>query len=304
MAIPDYQTIMLPLLKLASDEKTRGIREAKDLLADSFGLTDDDRLALLPSGKQRTFDNRVAWAKTYLIKAGLLASAGRGYFMITDRGIEELSCEPERIDVDFLLRFPEFREFRFGSDESSTDPSDKRESRVVEATPEELLESTVAELRASLADELLEKIKASSPQFFERLVVELIVAMGYGGSMKDAGQAIGRSGDGGIDGVIKEDRLGLDVIYLQAKRWENTVGRPIIQAFAGSLEGVRARRGIVITTSTFSKEAHEYVQHIEKKIILLDGRRLTDLMIDFDVGVTKEEVFEVKRLDIDFFLDE
>ncbi len=304
MPIPDYQSIMLPLLKLTGDGETHAILEAINTLADTLGIDDVDRLQRLPSGKQRMFDNRVRWAKTYLMKAGLLECPARGYFAISDRGIEVLGKPPSHIDVEFLLRYPEFQEFRGGSGSVTSGRSGVPESSVSVATPEELLEATVGELRASLAKELLDNVKSASPQFFERLVVMLLVAMGYGGSHRDAGQAIGGSGDGGIDGLIKEDRLGLDVIYLQAKRWENTVGSKIVREFAGSLEGMRAQRGVLITTSVFSREAREFVTKIEKKIILIDGDKLTELMIDHNVGVSAIASYEVKKVDIDFFIDE
>ena len=275
--------------------------EAIETLAELFSLTDSDRKELLPSGRQAKFDNRVGWARTYLAKAGLLESTARGKFRITQRGLDVLRSNPTEIDNRFLHQFPEFLEFYNRTSAKESTVSNTTETDHPDQTPEEILDASYLDLRRSLADELLERIKACSPKFFERLVVELVVAMGYGGSRADAGQAIGQSGDDGIDGIINEDRLGLDVIYLQAKRWDGTVGRPTVQAFAGSLEGQRARKGILITTSRFSQDAKEYVTRIEKKIVLIDGERLANLMIDFNIGVTEVTTYTIKKSDLDYF---
>lgn len=304
MTIPDYQSIMLPLLKFAADGETYHFREAVENLAEQFDITEEERRELLPSGKQPTFDNRVGWAKTYMVKAGLLDSPKRGHFRITDRGRAVLSEDPEAIDVSFLTRFDEFIEFRKLKHDKDEIADTKTEVVDTQSTPEELLESAYQRIRDGLGDDILKAIKGCSPVFFERLVVDLLVRMGYGGSRKEAGQAIGRSGDEGIDGIIKEDRLGLDIIYVQAKRWENVVGRPEVQKFAGALQGQRARKGIFITTSTFSREAVDYATSIDTKIILISGRRLVDLMIDHGVGVTTEATFELKRVDSDYFSEE
>jgi restriction system protein len=301
MGVPDYQAIMLPLLQLAADGKDHNFRDAVEELSVHFRLSATDRAEMLPSGKQATFDNRVGWARTYLTKAMLLESPKRGLFRITDRGRQVLGRKPKEINVHFLQQFKEFQAFRRLRREKSYaaegSPVDKK-------TPEESLETAYQSLREDLADELLNAVRNCTPRFFERLVVDLLVKMGYGGSRKEAGQAVGQSGDGGIDGIIKEDRLGLDIIYVQAKRWENTVGRPEIQKFAGALQGQRARKGIFLTTSTFSRDALEYVTNIETKIILIDGERLAEFMIDNNVGVTPEAVYEVKRIDTDYFVDE
>lgn len=299
MAIPDYQSLMLPLLKLAADGQEHRLSDVTEVLANQFALTKEERQERLPSGTQARFDNRVGWARTYLVKAGLLEGTARGKFRITQRGLKVLQENPSDMNVRYLRRFPEFIEFSRSTapDVGGLEPEEERHER----TPEEVLESSYLELRRSLVDELLERLKRCSSKFFERLVVELIVAMGYGGSMEDAGRAIGQSGDDGVDGIIKEDRLGLDVIYLQAKRWEGTVGRPVVQAFAGSLEGLRARKGILITTSRFSPDAKEYVTRIEKKIVLIDGEQLANLMIDHDVGVTEAARYVIKRIDHDYF---
>lgn len=304
MAVPDYQTIMLPLLRFAGDGQVHRFREAIEALANHFNLTEEERRELLPSGKQATFDNRVGWAKTYMTKAGLLESPKRGSFQITERGKRVLSQAPEKVDVSFLERFGEFVEFRQARRDREASPRAKVEVVDREGTPEELLESAYQTLRDGLGQEILDAIRGCSAAFFERLVVDLLVRMGYGGSRKEAGEAIGRSGDEGIDGIIKEDRLGLDIIYVQAKRWENVVGRPEVQKFAGALQGQRARKGIFITTSGYTREALDYVSNIETKIILIDGERLVGFMIDHGVGVTTEETYELKRMDSDYFSEE
>ena len=303
MAIPDYQSIMLPLLQLAADQQEHALRETIDALADDFNLTDEDRNELLPSGRQATFHNRVGWARTYLKKAGLLKSTRRGYYQITERGLSVLAEKPTAISAKFLKQFPEFQEFQSASKKAvpNNGPEEEEESK---QTPEEILEQAVQSLNDSLAADLVQTIKECSPSFFEQLVVDLLVTMGYGGTRKDAGQTVGRSGDGGIDGIIKEDRLGLDVIYIQAKRWENPVGRPEIQKFAGALQGMRAKKGIFITTSSFTKEAWDYVSRIDSKIILINGHKLAAFMIEHNVGVSPAMTYVVKRIDTDYFADE
>lgn len=302
MSIPDYQTAMLPLLEFLSDGKEHSLREAIDSLAKAFELTEDELKKLLPSGQQAVFDNRVGWAKAYLKKACLLETTRFGHFRITPRGKEVLSEKPSRIDVRFLERFDEFREFRAlrHTRPNHTETAENRADS--ETTPEEALESAYERLKVNLASELLQQIKNTPPSLFEKIVIDLLVKMGYGGSLQDAGQAIGKSGDDGIDGFIKEDRLGLDIIYIQAKRWENTVGRPEVQKFAGALQGQRAKKGIMITTSEFSKEAREYVTRIDNKIVLIDGKQLTNLMIDYNVGVSPISIYEIKKVDSDYFL--
>lgn len=302
MAIPDYQTLMLPLLKYASDQQEHNFRDAVDSLADGFELSDEERKEMLPSGQQEIFRNRVGWARTYLKKAGLIESPKRGYLRITQRGLNVLSESPQRVDAAFLERFEEFREFKKLKRKKRTQQADVEVEQDV--TPEEALENAYQNLRDDLASDLLQQIKSSPPSLFEKIVVELLVSMGYGGSRKDAGKAIGKSGDEGIDGIIKEDRLGLDIIYIQAKRWENTVGRPEIQKFAGALQGQRARKGIFITTSNFSKDAHEYASRIDSKIVLIDGDELTQFMIDNNIGVTPISKYEIKKMDSDYFTEE
>lgn len=302
MPIPDFQSLMLPLLILISDGQDHTHSYSIDALAIEFGLTEEELRERLPSGKQSKFDNRVGWARTHLKKAGLLESTGWGQYRITQRGIDVLNSRPNKINLRFLNQFPEFREFR--SKSTSSQPEAIEIEERYNQTIEEVLEASYQSLRQELAQELLQRVKSFPPRFFEQLVIDLLVAMGYGGSQKDAGKAIGQSHDGGIDGIINEDKLGLDVVYIQAKRWENTVGRPVVQAFAGSLEGQRARKGILITTSQFSIEAREYVRMIEKKIVLIDGEQLTQLMIDYGVGVAEKATYTVKKIDEDYFSGE
>jgi len=301
MPIPDFQTIMRPLLELVSDGKEHSLAEAREELAGIFKLSDDEQKMLLPSGRQATFTNRVAWAKVYLSQAGALETTRRGHFQITNRGRELLGNAPSRITIKELERFPEFVEFRTPKDHPDEIP------HVIEdegQTPEELLETAYLKFRNNIASELLSRVKGSSAQFFERLVVELLLKMGYGGSRKEAGEAIGKAGDEGIDGIINEDRLGLDVIYIQAKKWEGSVGRPEVQKFVGALHGKRAKKGVFITTSTFSGEAADYVARIEPRVVLIDGHLLAKLMIDFDIGVTPVSMYQTKRIDSDYFLEE
>lgn len=309
MPIPDYQTLMLPLLRMAADGSECRFRDVVEQLVAKFELSDEERATMLPSGSAPMFDNRAGWAKTYLKQAGLIDATRRGYFRITPRGTELLGTNPVQIGTSTLEKYQEFRTFRsrknedrgvLQSDLPITLPSQIPPS-TAEATPEELFSQAYQQLRSNLEAEVLEQVKAATPAFFERLVIDLLVAMGYGGSRQDAGKAVGRSGDGGIDGIIKEDKLGLDVIYVQAKRWEGTVGRPDIQKFAGALQGQRANKGVFITTSGFSREAHEYAGIIPLKIILVGGEQLAALMVDHNVGVSPVSRFEIKRVDSDYF---
>lgn len=299
MAIPDYQSIMLPFLKYMRDRKEHSLRETVDYLADDFNLTEEERKELLPSGLQAIFLNRVGWARTYLKKARLIGSKKRGIFNITQRGNKVLKENPEEINVKYLSQFPEFVEFKTLKREKS-----KKKDEQGESTPEELLEAAYQSVRSSLAEELLQNVKGCSSSFFEKLVLDLLVRMGYGGTRKDAGKAIGKSGDEGVDGIIKEDRLGLDIIYIQAKRWENPVGRPDIQKFAGALQGQKAKKGIFITTSSFTKEAESYISKIDSKIVLIDGHSLAQLLFDHNIGVSQIASYEVKRIDLDYFTED
>ena len=303
MPIPDFQSIMLPLLTFAGNGKEHSLREAIEALAQQFALTSEERAELLPSGRQEVFVNRVGWASTYLRKAGLLESTRRGHFKITERGCAMLRSKPSMINIKYLRQFDEFVEFQRPVRETSANEAENADTEETR-TPEERMESAYQRVREGLAAELLQTIKDNSPAFFERLVIDLLVRMGYGGTRKDAGQAIGKSGDGGIDGIIKEDRLGLDIVYVQAKRWDDVVGRPEIQKFAGALQGQRAKKGVFLTTSSFSRDALEYVSRIESKIVLIDGEMLAQLMIDYNIGVATVASYDVKRIDSDYFAEE
>lgn len=300
MSIPNYQEIMLPLLKFAGDEKEHSIHEAVDNISDLYKLSDQERQELLPSGQQYIIDNRVGWARTYLLKAGLLESTRRSFFSITKTGIDVLKTNPKEINNFFLKQFPSFIEFRTRREHDTS----AIENMEMKETPQELLEIGYQKLISDLAQELLKTIHLCSPRFFEKLVVDLLLKMGYGGTLSDAGKAIGQSGDGGIDGIIKEDRLGLDVIYIQAKRWESVVGSKEIRNFVGSLVGQKATRGVFITTSFFTKDALDYVQSISHKVILIDGEFLARLMIENDIGVTSIINYVIKKIDMDYFTEE
>jgi restriction system protein len=303
MAVPDFQSVMLPFLEALQDGQERTMRELTEMLAQRFKLTDKDRQEHLSSGPQPLFYNRVAWAKTHLKNAGLIENSVRGKVSISAMGRKVLGQKPATVNCRFLKQFPSYLTF---CGQKPTSEGDESDEAILETTktPEESLEESCKALRNALADELLDRVKSSPPQFFERLVVQLLVRMGYGGSLPDAGRAIGRSGDGGIDGIINEDPLGLDIVCIQAKRWGNTVGCPEVQAFAGSMEGYRARKGVMLTTSTFSKQAKDYVAKIERKIVLIVGPLLAQLMLDHDIGVATARSYVVKKLDQDYFDDE
>ena len=307
MPIPDFQSIMLPLLKILADGKVYKYREIIEALVREFQVTEAERKEMLPSGQQEIFANRVGWAKTYLKKAGLIDSPQRATFVISEKGKEILSQNLDHIDTKFLRQFPEFQEFTRVNKQNETITLESNLSTSdQEQNPEELLENSYQEIRQALATDLLSILRKLSPDDFEKLVVELLVKMGYGGSIRDAGKAVGRSGDQGIDGIIKEDRLGLDIIYIQAKRWadNNAVGRPEIQKFVGALAGQGAKKGIFITTSYFTQEALEYAPRNEIKIVLIDGEELGQLMIDYNLGVSTRKIYEIKRIDHDYFGDE
>lgn len=292
---------MGPVLAQLADGKGHGHADLVEALATQFKLTDDDLNAMLPSGRQRLFYNRIAWSVVHLRKAGALENEARGRFVITDRGRKLLESTGGKLSIKRLAEYDEYRAFRARS-VGEEEPKDRSPQRPPPAeTPEEQIERVFSVLRNELADQLLSEIKSRPPSFFEKVVVDLLLAMGYGGTWHGAGRVVGRSGDGGIDGTIMEDKLGLDIVYVQAKRWENTVGRPAVQAFAGSLEGVRARKGVMITTSTFSEDARTYVTQIEKKIVLIDGAQLADLMIEHGAGVVVRQSYVLKKLDVDYF---
>lgn len=302
MPIPDFQSCMVPILRIVSDGNEWTMRDITERISDEFELTDEERSQMLPSGYARSIVNRVGWAKSYLKEAGLLESVRRGVVRISDLGRKVLSENPVKIDMEFLERFPSYIEFRERKGRRSNSISSPEPAEPVTQTPDVLIEDAYQELRTALADELLQQVIEISDRFFEKLVVELLVAMGYGGSIEDAGRAVGRSGDGGIDGVIKEDKLGLDVIVIQAKRWSsNTVSRPEIQSFAGSMEAYRANKGVFITTSSFSAPAIDYVKQIQRKIVLVDGMTLANLMIDYGIGVSQYRSIALKRIDSDYF---
>jgi restriction system protein len=296
--IPDFQTFMLPLLEFAADGKIHSMAEAREYLAKKYSLSEAERAELLPSAKARRFDNRVAWAKVHLTRAGLLVSPEAGRFLLSEAGREVLGRGLERVDLRLLASYPAFMEWRRRGPRAKPAPDPAPE---VAGTPEEVVDNAFQTIREKLVVELLERVKASTPSFFEQLVVELLLKMGYGGNRAEAGRAIGASGDEGIDGVISEDRLGLDTIYVQAKRWEGTVGRPEIQKFVGALHGKRARKGVFLTTGVFSAEAEDYVSRIDPRVVLIDGTQLAEYMIDFGLGVSTRAVYELKRIDSDYF---
>ncbi|MGW8822903.1 restriction endonuclease [Paenibacillus lautus] len=302
MAVPRYQDFMYPFLKQLEDGEEYRLQDLYVLLADYFNLTEEDTAEKLPSGKQTLLVNRIGWARTYLNKAGLIMVVRRAVFKITEEGLKVVK-DPSltRIDRMYLTKYENFNEFI--NNTSTTDRKNTEVSIDEEQTPLELIDNNYNVLKNELQDLILYKISHCSPAFFERLIVDLIVTMGYGGSVNDAGKAIGKTGDEGIDGIIKEDVLGLDMIYLQAKRWkvESTVSRPDIQGFVGSLVGKKASKGIFITTAKFSKEARSYAESIDKRVILIDGKELTDLMFKYNVGVSDEEVYTIKKIDLDFF---
>lgn len=307
MAVPPFQDFMLPFLQHIADGEEHQVSELFEHLGKAFQLSDQDLKEMLPSGRETRFKNRVYWTRVHLGQAKLLDATGRGRFKITERGLSLLATKPKRIDLHVLEQYPEFLEFR-GKAKSPNDQAiqtDVSEEESSTLSPEEQLETSYQHLRQQLAVDLLAQIRKSSPAFFEQLVVDLLVAMGYGGSRVDAGQAIGQSGDGGIDGIIKEDRLGLDIVYLQAKRWEASVGSPEVRNFTGSLEGHGAQKGVLITTSKFTKDAIEFARRLQqKKLVLIDGEKLTELMMDFGVGVNKVATYTVQKIDPDYFGEE
>ncbi len=300
MPIPNYQQLLLPYLKIIDQNSPISLRESVTLMVSALNLTAEEKELRVPSGRSYLYQNRIGWTKTYLHKAGLISLPSRGMIAITPRGKEVLAQNHASLDLQFLKRFPEFQAFQSASKNSTQELENSGES-AEDKTPEELLESAYSVLRHQVLADILEQLKNNTPEFFERTIVDVIVKMGYGGSTLDAGCAIGKSGDEGIDGIINEDKLGLDVIYLQAKRWQGVVGRPEIQKFAGALQGKRAKKGIFISTSDFTNEAKEYVKNIDVKIILISGSRLAELMWEYNVGVSMVSSFEVKRIDLDYF---
>ncbi|MGR3967525.1 restriction endonuclease [Pseudomonas sp. 910_23] len=303
MSIPDFQSVMRPVLEAVRDGVAIPLSVLRESIADIFQLTEEERKERLPSGHQTVINNRVGWARTYLNKAGLLTIPSKGMVQITARGREALANGPERITVAWLKQFPEFADFHTAKPQS-VDVLGVVEVEVAETTPDEQLAEAHQALVQSLADELLAQVRAATPGFFEQLVVDLMLAMGYGGSRKEAGKATQATNDDGIDGIIKEDKLGLDVIYLQAKRWTNTVHRPEIDKFIGALTRQRARKGVFITTSEFSAGAREAALGLDIKVVLIDGVELARLMVENNLGVSVKQVYEVKQLDSDYFAEE
>lgn len=303
MAIPDFQSVMRPVLTAVQNGAPLPLHELRERVADHFQLTEDERKEQLPSGHQTVINNRVGWARTYLNKAGLLTIPAKGMVQITARGLDALATGPERITVRWLKQFPEFADFHTAKPQAADAPS-VLDADIAETTPDEQLAEAHQALVQSLAEELLAQVRAAKPSFFEQLVVDLMIAMGYGGSRKEAGKATQATNDDGIDGIIKEDKLGLDVIYLQAKRWTNTVHRPEIDKFIGALTRQRARKGVFITTSEFSAGAREAALGLDIKVVLIDGVELARLMVENNLGVSVKQVYEVKQIDSDYFAEE
>jgi restriction system protein len=304
MAIPDYQSLMLPVLRHAASGETR-VPDVAEKIAKEFSLTEEEQNQLLPSGRQHLLNNRIHWAKFYMVKAGLIEQPRRGRFVASDAGRQLLARNPAAINVDTLLEYPSFRDFYQRERPEVREDVPSTSAASADETPEEQIEAAHLTLHSSLRDELLQRILQNSSSFFEQIIVELLVAMGYGGTLRNAATQLGRAGDGGVDGVINEDRLGLDRVYVQAKRYSGTpVGRPDVQAFVGSLVGLGATKGVFVTTSTFSNQASEFVRHLKERVILIDGQRLADLMIEHNVGVRLNRSVEFKRLDEDFFTED
>lgn len=309
MAIPDFQSLMLPVLRLTAEGEIR-TSDCVERLADAFGLSAEERTHLLPSGRQTTFANRIHWAVAYLGKAGLVERTRRAHYRASPRGREVLATPPERIDVRFLSRFPEFQRYRDAEAEAAREAGTPAPPAVLEAeaaavlTPDEVMRNAHRQLEAALADDLLQRIRAASPAFFERVVVRLLIAMGYGGSVADIDRAlVGGSGDGGVDGVIDQDLLGLDRIYVQAKRYAegNSVGSGAIRDFFGSLDRYKASKGLFVTTSSFTQSARETADLLSKRLVLIDGTQLARLLIRHGVGCRVEETLHIKKLDEEFF---
>jgi len=294
---------MRPLLAYLADGKEHSNQDIYAALENAFTMTVEEKRALLPSGKQRVFVNRVAWAKSHLKQAGLLDSQKRGYYRITTEGASFLEKNKKIINCRMLMQFPEYVKFR-SVRKNGVEKEVKTNISTELKTPEEYIDLGYKTINQKVSGELISNIKSCSPHFFEKLVIDLLLAMGYGGSRQEAGRITGRGSDEGIDGIINEDKLGLDVIYVQAKRWENSVGRPDVQKFAGALQGKRAKKGIYITTSSFTKEAEEYARSIESKIVLIDGDKLAELMIDHNIGVSTVQLYEIKKVDSDYFLED
>ncbi|MDO9633038.1 MAG: restriction endonuclease [Humidesulfovibrio sp.] len=302
MAVPSFQEHMLPTLLVFADGKEKHVKDIREDVANRLQLTPEDRAEMTPGGSIPRYADRVNWSVTYFKQAQLIESTRRGYYKLATRGAELLQTNPSKIDIPLLMQYPEYAAFR-NSTHSQTESNHVPIAKVSDeaSTPQELIDMGYKSITEELSASILSTVKQCSPEFFERLVVDLLLAMGYGGSRQEAGSITRKGSDEGIDGVINEDRLGLDVIYVQAKRWDNTVSRPEIQKFAGALQGMRATKGIFITTSSYSKDAHEYTNKITNKIVLIDGDRLSKLMIEHNVGVACAQVYEIKKIDSDYF---
>lgn len=302
MAVPGFQKVFRPFLEILADKEEHYLRDLYNEIGDHFELSEEEKEELIPSGYSKVLNNRVGWASTYLKKAGMIESTRRAHFRITKRGLEAIKDPNRTIDVKYLRQYPEFVKFHTHKKQNEEEQGQSDQS---EETPLENLESSYEQLKNELAEEILDRIMDCSPEFFERLVIELLVRMGYGGSLKEAGERIGKSGDGGIDGIIKEDKLGLGFVYIQAKRWnkDNCVGRPEIQKYVGALQGQQAQKGVFITTSSFSKQAVEYADKVNLNIVLVSGEELADYMIEYDLGVTLLAEYRIKKLDSDYFED-
>ena len=298
MPIPTYNQMLLPMLEFIKNGKPYTMSQTVDYMADYYQLTPEERVLMIPSGQSSYIRGRTGWCRTYLHKAGLIFLPERGYIQITQQGLDVLAEKPKFIDVKYLKKFPGFLNFlTYKKEPSETVVAVEH----ADQSPEDMLYTSYEILQKNLAGELLEQIKKSSPRFFEQLVIDVLLAMGYGGSRTDAGKLVGGAGDGGIDGIINEDKLGLDVIYLQAKRWEGLVGSKEIRNFVGSLVGRKANKGVFITTSSYTKDAIQYAADVQHKVILIDGDKLVDLMIEYNVGVSKEYSYEIKKIDLDYF---
>lgn len=305
MPIPKYDEMYRAFLDCLADGQQHKSKEVKDVVAGVFSVSEKERTELLPSGKQQLFDNRIGWTRTYLKKAGLVQSPSRGVYVITPVGRQVLDENPPQIDNLFLQRFESFRKFISPNNEDTITaiPVEKVSSK----TPQDILDEAFQQINTTLADDILNEIMKQSPAFFEHLVVKLLTQMGYGGSVDNAGMVIGQTGDESIDGVIREDKLGFSLIYIQAKRWDcdKTVGRPELQKFVGALAGQGASKGLFITTAKFTKEAYQYAekQHTTK-VVLVDGTTLAKLMIEYNLGVSTEVTYRIKRIDSDFFAED
>jgi len=300
--VPPYHTLMLPLLKVMGSRNEMTTKQMRDEVAQNLGLSIEALSERLPSGTQNAFDNRIGWARTYLFKAGLLDRPRRATYAISETGKELLANPPAKIDVDFLRSYQQFNQF-FGSSKSDKESLASTDVIDDELTPEEQIEKGVRQIQRELQVEVLDRVKQLPPECFEQLVLCLLVGMGYGGSMADV-QGVARGADGGIDGVVSQDHLGLDRIYIQAKRWDGSVGRPIIQGFVGALAGVGASKGVIMTTSTFAQPAQDYVRTLtDRRIVLVDGQRMSELMLKHGIGVSTKQTFVIQRMDEDFFLE-